>query len=93
MIDQYVFKNGKKDSEPESSQKDVKIGRKTNSAQRFGGSLTLNSKTINMQNQKSAEKRKEVVSPGIKSASTLRLAKSKSPPKNEDNGNALVVKQ
>jgi|TARA_B110000285_G_scaffold130387_1_gene146502 hypothetical protein len=46
-----------------------------------------------MQNQKSAEKRKEVVSPGIKSASTLRLAKSKSPPKNEDNGNALVVKQ
>ena len=48
---------------------------------------------INMQNQKSAEKRKEEVSPGIKSASTLRLAKSKSPPKNEDNGNALVVKQ
>jgi len=46
-----------------------------------------------MQNQKSAEKRKEGVSPGIKTASTLKLAKSKSPPKNENNGNVMVVNQ
>lgn len=45
----------------ETQDKDMKIGtRKTNSAARANsGSMTLNSKTINLNNQRSAEKKKE----------------------------------